>query len=43
MLGAVEEDGAEVALRIVRQAIDEVQREAVAHPDAGVVVPVVGP
>ena len=43
VLGTVEEDVAEVALRIVREAVDEVQREAVAHPDAGVVVPVVGP
>ena len=43
MLGAVEEDVAETALRIVGEAVDEVQREAVAHPDAGVVVPVVGP
>ena len=43
MLGAVEEEVAEVALRIVGQTGDEVQREAVAHPDAGFVAPVVGP
>jgi len=43
VLGAVEEEVAEAGVGIVGETVDEVQREAVAHPDAGFVAPVVGP
>ena len=43
VLGAVEEEVAEAGAGIVGEAVEEVQREAVAHPDAGFVAPVVGP
>ena len=43
MLGTVQEKIAEVGVRIHCEEVNEILREAVAHPHPGIVIPVIGP